>query len=52
MERTLAALEGWPVNVGLQASARSEDAADLEALLDAGAGRLQDPRGLRRVSRS
>ena len=37
MERTLAALEGWPVNVGLQAGARAEDDAVLEALLDAGA---------------
>ena len=37
MERTLAGLEAWPVNVGLQACARSEDAADLEALLEAGA---------------
>jgi urease subunit alpha len=40
MERTLAALEGWPLNVGLQAGARSEGdgaAAGLDALLDAGA---------------
>ena len=37
MERTLAGLESWPVNVGLQACARSEDAADLEALVEAGA---------------
>ena len=31
------ALAGWPVNVGLQAGARAEDDASLEALLDAGA---------------
>jgi urease subunit alpha len=37
MERTLAGLASWPVNVGLQACARSEDAGDLEALVGAGA---------------
>ena len=37
MERTLAALTDWPVNVGIQACARSESGADFEALLDAGA---------------
>ena len=37
MERTLAALTGWPLNVGIQACARSEAPADLEALLWAGA---------------
>jgi urease subunit alpha len=37
MQRTLAGLETWPVNVGLQACARAEDDAPLEALLDAGA---------------
>jgi urease subunit alpha len=37
MERTLAALAEWPVNVGLQACARSEHDADLQPLLDAGA---------------
>src|SRR6478752_9934683 len=37
MERTLAGLDGWPVNVGLQAGARIEDDGALEALLDAGA---------------
>jgi urease subunit alpha len=37
MERTLRGLEGWPVNVGLQANARSTEPASLEALLDAGA---------------
>jgi len=37
MERTLAALTAWPLNVGIQACARSETAADFEALLDAGA---------------
>ncbi|HEX7472211.1 MAG TPA: amidohydrolase family protein, partial [Candidatus Limnocylindrales bacterium] len=40
MERTIAAFEGWPLNVGLQAGARSEGpatASSLDALLDAGA---------------
>jgi urease subunit alpha len=37
MERTLRGLEGFPVNVGLQANARSLDPADLEVLLEAGA---------------
>ena len=37
MERTLAAMTEWPLNVGIQACARSEAGADFEALLDAGA---------------
>jgi urease subunit alpha len=37
MERTLRGLESWPLNVALQANARSTDAATLDALLDAGA---------------
>ncbi len=37
MERTLAAVTGWPLNIGIQACARSEATADFEALLDAGA---------------
>ena len=37
MERTLAAMAEWPVNVGLQACARSEAIADFERLLEAGA---------------
>jgi urease subunit alpha len=37
MARTLRGLEGFPINVGLQANARSMDEAPLEALLDAGA---------------
>jgi urease subunit alpha len=37
MERTLAALTDWPLNVGIQACARSEAGADFERLLDAGA---------------
>jgi urease subunit alpha len=37
MARTLRGLEGWPVNVGLQACARSLDDAPLEALLAVGA---------------
>jgi urease subunit alpha len=37
MERTLAALTEWPLNVGIQACARSETSADFDALLEAGA---------------
>jgi len=37
MERTLRGLEGWPVNVALQANARAADDTALEPLLDAGA---------------
>jgi urease subunit alpha len=37
MERTLAAMAAWPVNVGLQACARSENESDLAPLLEAGA---------------
>jgi urease subunit alpha len=37
MERTLRALEGWPLNIGLQAGARAEMAGRLEELLEAGA---------------
>jgi urease subunit alpha len=37
MERTLRGLEQWPLNVGLQANARSTDPATLDTLLDAGA---------------
>jgi len=37
MERTLAALAGWPLNIGLQACARSTATGDLESLVDAGA---------------
>jgi urease subunit alpha len=37
MERMLAGMAAWPVNVGLQACARSEDEAALAPLLDAGA---------------
>ena len=37
MERTLRGLESFPVNVGLQANARSTDPATLETLLEAGA---------------
>ena len=37
MERTLRGLEGFPVNVGLQANARSTDPGTLATLLDAGA---------------
>ena len=37
MERTLRGLEAFPVNVGLQANARSTDPGSLETLLEAGA---------------
>ena len=37
MERMLAGLEGWPVNVGLQANARAADDGPLDALVEAGA---------------
>ena len=37
MERLLAGLEGWPVNIGLQANARSAHDAPLDALVEAGA---------------
>ncbi|HEX3264566.1 MAG TPA: urease subunit alpha [Candidatus Limnocylindrales bacterium] len=37
MERTLRGLEGFPVNVGIQANARSTDPAALDVLLAAGA---------------
>ena len=37
MSRTLAGIADWPLNVGLQACARAEDDASLDALLAAGA---------------
>jgi urease subunit alpha len=37
MDRTLEALAAWPINVGLQACARSEDESTLLPLLEAGA---------------
>jgi len=37
MERTLAAMTDWPLNVGIQACARSDATADFEALVAAGA---------------
>jgi urease subunit alpha len=37
MERTLRGLEGFPINIGLQANARSMADADLDVLLEAGA---------------
>ena len=37
MERMLAAMAEWPINVGLQAGARSEDESTLAPLLEAGA---------------
>ena len=37
MEAILRGLDGWPVNVGLQACSRTTDRGPLEALLAAGA---------------
>jgi urease subunit alpha len=37
MERLLAAIEDWPLNLGIQANARTADEAPLETLLEAGA---------------
>jgi urease subunit alpha len=37
MERVLAGLEGWPVNVGMQAGARATEEEHLDALVEAGA---------------
>jgi len=37
MARVLEGLEGWPVNIGLQANARARDDGSLSELLDAGA---------------
>jgi urease subunit alpha len=36
MERVMAGLEAWPLNIGMQASARAMDEAHLDALVDAG----------------
>ena len=37
MERVLAGLEAWPINIGMQAGARALDPGHLDALVDAGA---------------
>jgi urease subunit alpha len=37
MERTIAAMTEWPLNIGIQACARSEATGDFEALVEAGA---------------
>jgi urease subunit alpha len=37
MERVLAGLEAWPINIGMQAGARALDEGHLDALVDAGA---------------
>jgi urease subunit alpha len=37
MERTLAAVADWPLNIGLQACSRAEDDGALDGLLEAGA---------------
>ena len=50
MHRTLEAFEHLPVNVGLQASARTDSRAPIEALIEGGLGGAEDPRGLGRVS--
>ena len=53
MERTLAGLERLAGQRRAAGRARArEDAGGLEALLDAGAVRVQDPRGLRRLPRA
>ena len=37
MERVLAGMEAWPINIGMQAGARALDEGHLDALVDAGA---------------
>ena len=37
MERVLAGLEAWPINIGMQAGARATDEGHLDALVEAGA---------------
>jgi urease subunit alpha len=37
MERVLAGLEGWPINIGMQAGARAAESSHLDALVDVGA---------------
>jgi len=37
MERALLGMDTWPINIGLQAGARTEDDGSFDALLDAGA---------------
>ena len=49
MERSLRSFEEWPINIGLQANARAGDDATLDGADRRRRGRLQDPRGLRRV---
>ena len=49
MERTLAGLDGWPVNVGLQAGARDRGRRAPGRAARRRRVRLQDPRGLRRL---
>ena len=49
MERTLLGLDGWPVNVGLQAGARGRGRRRARGAARRRRVRLQDPRGLRRL---
>jgi urease subunit alpha len=37
MERVLAGMEAWPINIGMQAGARAMEAGHLDALVEAGA---------------
>ena len=37
MERVMAGLEGWPVNIGMQAGARAAEDSHLDSLVEAGA---------------
>jgi urease subunit alpha len=37
MERVLAGMEAWPINIGMQAGARATDEGHLDALVEAGA---------------
>ncbi len=52
MHAMLAATADWPLNVGLAACARAEDDALARGAPRCRSVRLQDPRGLRRASRS
>ena len=44
--------EAWPLNIGLQAGARAEDDGAPRRAARGRRGRLQDPRGLRRLPRA
>ena len=49
MERVLAGLEAWPINIGMQAGARAAESSHLDAPGRRGRDRVQDPRGQRRL---